>query len=455
MVSALPEWDEIARFHGAVPRYTSYPTVPNWGALGSGQIIAALERVPDPEVAFYVHLPFCARLCSYCGCHSLVTHNPQRVRDYVALVLEELDRVAAKLDPRPLRQLHLGGGTPTYLEPVLLDELLSALLVRYRPASNAELAVEVDPSAVSEEHLRVLRGHGFNRLSIGVQDLDERVQHLIGRYQVSARAVDVLWMARQLGFASVNFDLMYGLPGQTPESIGKTVEWAAELDLDRFSVFGYAHVPSMKPQQRQLEKYGLPDPPARWEMLRVAHDTFLERGYVPVGIDHFAKPDDELVRAQAEGTLWRNFQGYTVLGPVPLVGLGISAISDVAGLYAQNTKGISEYRRALSLGELPTERGYQRSFEDDVRRFVITQLMCNMHLDFALIKRVFGITLHQEFGEELLRLYALADDGLCEIRDDSITLTNIGRPFARLVAAAFDTSLHGPVNSQVRYSAVV
>lgn len=440
------DWQTVQRYSRPAPRYTSYPTVPVWQEADSRLAQEALERATeaDAPVSLYLHVPFCERMCLYCGCNVIVAKNYEKVPRYLQALLTELDMVAGRLGSRPLVQLHLGGGTPTFLSPADLERLVQAVLARFPALPQAELGIEIDPVLTNREHMETVRRLGFNRISIGVQDFDEHVQEIIEREQSAAVSRWAFELARELGFASVNLDLMYGLPGQNDEVLQRSAGIAAELGADRIALFGYAHVPWMKPHQRRLEVHGIPTPEARWRMFNAARQALWQAGYQPIGMDHFAKPQDELARAAHDGRLNRNFQGYTVLAPTDVVALGVSAISDIGRTYLQNSHRLSEYLAAIESGHLATTSGLHVTDEDVLRRRVINSLMCNLRLSYPEMGRELGIDIPEHFAEALAGLAPLEEDRLIERSNDALLITELGRPLARNVAIAFDAYAKPP-----------
>ncbi len=425
------------------PRYTSYPTAPVFGPqVGPPEYEAALARLgaTDPEerpISLYVHIPFCASLCLFCACNTVITRKPGVAARYLDAIEAEVATVARALGPRRRRvaQLHLGGGTPTYLSPAELERLYAILATAFDLAPDAELAVELDPRVTTQAHLAALARLGFNRASLGVQDFDPDVQRAVNRIQSVEETRDALETARRLGFRGINIDLIYGLPRQRPESFLRTIDEVLRLRPDRVALYGYAHVPWLRPGQRGFERHALPLPSAaeRLELFRAGIAAFVAAGYRHLGLDHFALPEDELALALERGALYRNFQGYTVRRAEDLVALGQSAISDVMDLYAQNEKDNAAYEAAARAGRLPTARGHARTPEDERRRRAILSIMCEGRLDAEAARG---------FPEELAALAPLAARGLLETEPGgSLRVTPLGRLFLRNIAMAFDAYL--------------
>ena len=424
------------------PRYTSYPTVPEWsdqfGAVDHAAALTATGAHPERPLSLYVHIPFCQELCTYCGCNVVVSRDATRADRYLGNVAREVALVAARVGKgRKLSRLHLGGGTPTFLNEAQLLRLWTSITDYFTPERNAEIALEIDPVVTRREQLALLRGLGFRRLSMGVQDFDPRVQEAVHRIQSVEQTRGMLDYARELGFESVNFDLIYGLPLQTPESWRRTLEQVAELRPDRVAAFSFAYVPEARPNQRKLNVVDIPRGANKLELVRVIHDTLGRAGYDPIGMDHFALSTDELSIAQKAGRLWRDFQGYTVQRDSETIALGITAISALETAYAQNVRSLMDYEHALDEGVLPTAKGMKLSADDRLRRAVITDLMCNFELDLATTVDDAA----NYFADELVALRPLVADGLLTLDGTRISLLPLGRLFVRNVAMVFDAYL--------------
>jgi oxygen-independent coproporphyrinogen-3 oxidase len=430
--------EQVRELDVAGPRYTSYPTVPEWRDMTSADASRALAvaGAAGQPCSLYVHIPFCREMCSYCGCHVIIARDRHKMDDYLALVRREAELQRRALGLRaPISRLHLGGGTPTTLDEGQLAELHAILTENFAIAPDAELALEIDPAITTRGQLTLLARLGFRRLSMGVQDLDPDVQRAVNRIQTEEQTRDALETARQAGFTSVNFDLIYGLPRQTPTSWQRTTERVAALRPDRISLFSFAYVPTVKPHQRRLAVVDMPLADAKLELFRIGYQGFVAGGYVPIGMDHFALPEDELARARAAGRLWRDFQGYSAgRGGAGTIALGVSAIGDVGGAYLQNVKTLPRYASALARGELPIARGWLRSADDDERRAIIGGLMCNFTVALDEDQRA-------RYRPELERLGELAKADLCTVEGGRITLTSTGRVFVRNVAMVFDAYL--------------
>lgn len=435
---------ELLRTHDREgPRYTSYPTAVEFheGVTADTyeELLAQADAAAAEPLSMYVHLPFCEERCLYCGCHVIISPHKERAEPYLELLEREIDLVARRLpNRRGVSQLHFGGGTPTYHRADELDRLLAFWGARFHAVPGAELAVEVDPRVTTPAHLDVLADHGFNRVSMGVQDFTPKVQEAIGRIQSPALTSALIDHARRRGYAGINVDLIYGLPHQRPEDFEKTVDAVIAMGIDRAAVYSFAYMPWMKSHQRSIDETDLPDRETKFALFAVARERFLAAGYVPIGMDHFARPEDELARARRAGKLRRNFQGYTVIPAPDVVGLGISGIGDVRGAYIQNHKKLSDYRGAIEAGRLPVMRGLVRSEDDRIRNHVIHEIMCNARLDIRDVERRFGIDFAAYFAEDLRRLAAPGNEALVTVRPDAIEATPVGELFLRNLAICFD-----------------
>jgi len=441
--------DMLESYDRPGPRYTSYPTAvefaESFGPQEYSEHLAAAAQRPDDPLSLYVHLPFCEARCSFCGCHVVVARRRSVADAYLRRVLAEADVVAGHLgDRRRLVQYHWGGGTPTYYSPDDLVALHSSLLDLFELADDAEVAIEVDPRVTTGDHLRVLRELGFNRLSMGVQDLDPEVQAMIGRDQTWEQTDTLYREARSLGYESINLDLIYGLPGQNTDSFAETLDLVLRLRPDRLAVYSFAYVPWARPNQKRINRDDLPDRDTKFALLALASGALVGGGYTAIGMDHFALPDDELATSFAGRTLSRNFMGYTTQKGAEVVALGTSGISDVAGAYAQNHKRLNSYYQAVDAGELPVERGLQLTSDDRIRRHVITELMCNGALHPGSVEASFGIDFGEYFAAEIDTLVApdgLVDQGMVTVGDEEILASDLGRVFIRNVAMVFDAHL--------------
>lgn len=433
----------LARYDRPGPRYTSYPTAVEFhdgmSADDYEARLAAADGLNDAPLSLYMHLPFCEQRCLFCGCHVIVTRRREVAAPYLDLLKREIALVAARLPHRrSFAQLHLGGGTPTYYTPSQLMDLVSHTLRHFHALPGAELALEADPRVTSVGHIDALADLGFNRISFGVQDLTPVVQHAINRVQTLEQTAALVEHARRRGFRGINVDLIYGLPHQTPESFERTVDAVIGLGADRAAVYSFAFVPWMRGHQKKIEEAQLPSAETKVALFAIARERFLAAGYEPIGMDHFARPDDELARARRAGRLQRNFQGYAVMAGDDVIGFGISAIGDVRGAYVQNEKKLSAYEESIGAGRLPVTRGVARSTDDNIRREVIHALMCNFQLDMAAVERRHSLCFREYFAEDLRLLAELEREGLARIHGSCIEATSIGELFIRNLAMCFD-----------------
>lgn len=430
------------------PRYTSYPPAPHFSEeFGIGQWQQELIESQDASrpLSLYVHIPFCDTLCYYCGCNMVATQKYSKATEYLKILKREIDDIAALTDPaRPVVQLHWGGGTPTFLHADDIRNLAAHLRARFNFAPDAEVSVEVDPRGLTLEQVKALRESGFNRASLGVQDIDEKVQQAVNRIQPLSLIEQVYGWFRQEGFESINLDLMTGLPHQTLESYRALLKEIVRLNPDRLAVFGYAHVPWMKKHQKLILQSDLPNFDTRMAMQDEILDTLEAAGYAHIGMDHFAKPEDELVKAQRSKTLWRNFQGYTTHRNADIYAFGASAISQTGDVYAQNEKKLSGYQKMVVEKGLATVKGYRMTTDDKIRRDVITELMCDMSIRRQHIATRWKIDFDNYFADSLQLLQPLQADGLVETDAEEIRVTALGRLFLRNIAMAFDAYLNAP-----------
>lgn len=452
----------LEKFDVSGPRYTSYPTAPEWSdaftPAEARQVLTenAATRAQNP-LAIYVHIPFCVKLCSFCGCNVHITRDGDIVGRYLDALEAELDRVRAVVDTdRPVVQLHWGGGTPTHLDLAQIERLFTAIATRFRIADGAEISLEVHPSVTSFEQLRLLRDLGFNRISMGVQDFDPEVQAAVNRIQPYELTRDLIAECRRLGFRSINTDLMYGLPFQNRSKFETTMDRLLAIRPDRIALFSYAHVPWIKPAHKLLEKQGLPEPEQKLALMEFAIGTMLDAGYTYIGMDHFALPEDELSVALGKRTLRRNFMGYTTRAGVDMIAFGVSAIGELDGAYLQNQRKLPDYFRAIEEGtDLPIMRGMRLSADDRLRKDVIARISCLGELRFAEIEAAHGIDCRQAFADELARLAPLADDGLLRLDDEGFALTPRGQVLVRIVCMAFDRYLERRAPEERRFSRTI
>lgn len=437
------------------PRYTSYPTAPEWtGDIGEAtfreHVRASCAQRPGAPLSLYFHIPFCEQRCTFCACNVIPTPRRDAVTGpYLDALGREMAIVAGELAAgggaeRPVTQLHIGGGTPTYLAPPDFEWLMARARSHFVIAEGAELSVEIDPCVTTGEHMQTLRALGFNRVSFGVQDFHGPTQRAIGRIQSVEETAQLTAAARRLGFDSVNFDLVYGLPLQTPETFSRTLDEVLAIRPDRVALYNFAFLPQRQANQRGIDAAALPSGATKFAIFVTAFERFLDAGYEHIGMDHFALPADPLAVARRAGTIQRNFMGYTTMAGADLLGFGVSSISATEHLYAQNTKRLSTQREALARGELPVERGCALSAEDRLRRRVISDLMCLGHLDKASVEAQFGICFDAHFAWELAALAPMESDGLLTLHPDRIEVTLLGTVFVRNIAMVFDTHLRTP-----------
>ena len=440
----------LERYDRPGPRYTSYPTAVEFhdgvDAAVYVERLARLNRAGDQPLSAYMHLPFCEHRCAFCGCNVVITPHRDVASRYLEAVEKEIDLLASHLpDRRQVSQMHWGGGTPTYYTAAQLSRLFARIRSHFTFTPDAELGIEVDPRVTTFEHLEVLRSLGFNRLSMGVQDFNAQVQEAVNRIQSYELTRDLIVRARELGFSSINVDLIYGLPHQTLDTFTHTLSQTLTLRPDRVAAYSFAFVPWMKAHMKALDVAALPPAETKLALLAATVDAFTGAGYRQIGMDHFALPTDEMARALDTHSLHRNFMGYTVKSTSDLVAAGVSAIGDVQGAFVQNTKKLPEYYEAVDAGRFPIERGYQLSTDDEIRRFVITELMCNVRLDVGAVERRFSIRFAEYFRSELASLTegdtSPAADGLITVTADRIEVRPVGRMFVRNICMVFDKYL--------------
>lgn len=452
----------LRRFDVSGPRYTSYPTADRFvEAFGEEEYILALQQrrvgsaAKAMPLSLYVHIPFCESLCYYCACNKIITRHPERAEVYLRYLSREIDLHTAHCGVgQHVSQLHLGGGTPTFLSDDGLRDLMGMLRRHFTLAPGGEYSIEVDPRTVDEKRLALLAELGFNRLSFGVQDFDSGVQKAVHRVQPAEKVFALVASARQLGFESINVDLIYGLPRQTPESFNRTLEQVGQLRPDRIALYAYAHLPERFKAQRRIVAAELPTASAKIAMLARSIDVFMDAGYVYVGMDHFALPDDALAVAKRQGRLHRNFQGYSTQPDCDLIALGVSAIGRIGATYSQNVKTLDEYYDALNQGHLPIARGLALTRDDLVRRAVIMALMCQGKVLFEPIEQSWLIDFRQYFGAELGQLEEMEEQGLVKMHPDGVEVSPMGWFFVRGVAMVFDKYLQAGRN-RAQFSRII
>lgn len=433
----------VERYNRAGPRYTSYPTVPAWGqAFGEHDYQHTLRQMaqrPAEPLALYVHLPFCAERCHYCGCNATVTNRPEVVDAYLDRVEREIAMVTDHMgQQRRVVEMHWGGGTPNFLSSAQARRVVRMLRAVFDFAPDAQLSLEVDPRIASREQFALYRELGFQRVSLGVQDIDPSVQQAIGRIQPIEKTLDSYAACRDLGYTSINLDMVYGLPGQTEATFARTLEEVIRLRPDRIAAFSYAHVPWVKPNQKHVDITYMPSPTTKVALLEMAIDMLGDAGYAWIGLDHFALPDDELSQALAERRLHRSFMGYTAQATPNVLAFGMSGISELADSYIQNDSKLGTYQKALDSGHLPVVRGHHLSDDDRLRKQVINHMMCNLELPDDLTRATFGADVPDLLGEEVARLTPYLDEGWLVREPDRLVVTMLGRFFLRNICMEFD-----------------
>lgn len=442
----------LARYDSVGPRYTSYPTAVDFHEGFTDKeyrrALALADEQEEAPLSVYTHIPFCLHRCFFCGCHTYATEKTSVTGPYLQHLLIEIDRVAEQLPHRRnVAQYHLGGGTPTYFSPEELHTLVTHFTRQFRFLPNAELAIEVDPRVTRKDHVSELASLGFNRISLGVQDFDHTVQEAIGRIQPKELTYNLVTWARQHHFSGVNFDLIYGLPYQTPDSFTCTLEETIALRPDRVAVYSFAYLPNQRGHQKRIPVLGIPNRNDKFALLVLAREAFLAAGYQAIGMDHFALPSDELAIAQRQGRLQRNFMGYTVMAGADMIGFGTSAIGDVRGALVQDEKKLASYYRILDEGGLPIARGYQRTVDDEIRRDVIHSLMCNFVVQRKVIENRYRIDFQSYFARSLEQLQPYVNDGMVRIDDEGIHALAHGQVFVRNLAMCFDAHLANKLGS--------
>lgn len=452
--------DLIARYEGSGPRYTSYPTADRFAEGSVGQqyehaLSLRQQATPDVPLSLYIHVPFCDTVCYYCACNKIATKDRTRADLYLDYLQKEIQLVRSRFTKAPsVSQLHLGGGTPTFLTNAQLERLMRMLQASFELLPTAECSIEIDPRRLNAGALALLSKHGFNRMSLGVQDLDPAVQKAVNRIQPAELTETVLDQARSLGFRSINIDLIYGLPLQSTETMRRTLETVLQWRPDRIALYSYAHLPERFMPQRRIEVSALPSGATKLAMLKLAVDTLLAAGYVYIGMDHFALPGDELAQSLVNGTLQRNFQGYATQADCDLIALGVSAISRIGQTYAQNHRVLQDYYDALDRSELPLNKGLTMTNDDEIRRAVIHDLLCQSEIEIPEFEKRWNIEFAEYFEQELEQLQSLVSDGLVSLNESEIIITPRGRFLARIVAMRFDRHLR-EAKTHARYSKII
>jgi len=455
----------IKRYDTAGPRYTSYPTALQFHeGFGVGDYKTAAQWTNEQHQAsdntrplsLYFHIPFCNTVCFFCGCNKIVTKYRDRAAPYLDRLHKEVELQATLFDhDRPVRQLHWGGGTPTFISHTEITNLMAVTRKFFNllDDDSGEYSIEIDPREMSQQTMALLRDIGFNRISLGVQDFDPRVQKAVNRIQPEEQTINAITAARQLGFKSISVDLIYGLPFQSTDSFGNTLDEIINISPDRLSVFNYAHLPEMFKPQRRINEADLPSPQEKLNILNLAITKLTHAGYIYIGMDHFAKPDDELAIAQQEGNLYRNFQGYSTHADCDLIAMGTTAIGKVGNTYSQNVKDVETYYQQIDAGELPIFRGLSLDSDDLLRRKIITELLCHFTLHIPAIEAAHNISFRDYFAPELNELLAMENDNLLTVNSDTIAVNPIGRLLIRNICMVFDKYLRS--RSEQRYSKVI
>ncbi|MEZ8947873.1 MULTISPECIES: oxygen-independent coproporphyrinogen III oxidase [Vibrio] len=450
-------WDQeiLNKYNYSGPRYTSYPTALEFHeAFTVADYDMACTQYPERPLSLYVHIPFCHKLCYYCGCNKVITRHSHKADEYLDVIEHEIRQRASLLNGREVTQLHFGGGTPTFLTKTQITRLMSILREEFNFTADAEISIEVDPREIELDVLDHLRNEGFNRLSIGVQDFNKEVQKLVNREQDEEFIIAMVKRAKELGFRSTNLDLIYGLPKQTQALFAETLKQVLEMKPGRLSVFNYAHMPQLFAAQRKIKDEDLPEAKEKMAILQDTIETLTGAGYQFIGMDHFALPEDELAVAQREGILHRNFQGYTTQGEADLIGFGVSAISMVGDAYAQNQKELKKYYAQVNDLRHALWKGVALDSDDLLRREVIKQLICNFKLDKTMIESEFSVNFNRYFKEDLELLQTFINDELVEVDDKEIRVTLRGRLLIRNICMCFDKYLRAKARQQ-QFSRVI
>ncbi|NOY63332.1 MAG: oxygen-independent coproporphyrinogen III oxidase [Gammaproteobacteria bacterium] len=459
--SLVFDLDLINKYDKSGPRYTSYPTAVQFhDGFGEAEYRACAERTNQEQtlrpLSLYFHIPFCDTVCFYCGCNKVATKDRSKALPYLENLHKEIAMQGALFDrSRPVTQLHWGGGTPTFINHDQMRELMRVTGEHFNLSDDdsGEYSIEIDPREVQVDTIALLRELGFNRMSLGVQDFTPQVQKAVNRIQSDEETWGALREARRHGFKSISIDLIYGLPFQSVKSFAYTMEKAIELDSDRISLFNYAHLPSIFKPQRRINEADLPSAAEKLDILQMANEYLAKAGYVYIGMDHFAKPDDELAIAQREGSLYRNFQGYSTQADCDLIGMGSTSIGKVGNTYSQNMRTLDEYYERIGNGQLAVFRGIELNTDDLLRRDIITELMCNFRLDMRAVEQRNSINFSTYFEQELKALEQMASDGLIDLEAQTIIVRPAGRMLIRNVCMVFDRYLHDA--SEQRFSKVI
>ncbi|MCG3663114.1 oxygen-independent coproporphyrinogen III oxidase [Aliarcobacter butzleri] len=453
------DFAKFVKYSKPGPRYTSYPTAPEFSETFTQDDLKEFynNQSDDRPLSLYIHMPFCRSACYFCGCNTIFTSKEDKKTRYIEYLKKELNILKNHLNTkRVVTQMHFGGGTPTFFSPSQLEVVITSIKEIFPNFSpDAEISCEVDPRYFTVEHMNVLKAGGCNRLSFGVQDLDEEVQKTIHRIQPFELTQNVIKIAREAGIHSINTDLIYGLPYQTRESFKKTLEQMITLNTDRFAVFNYAHVPWLMKTMRKFDETTFPKPEVKLEMLKDTIDFFTSNGYKMVGMDHFAKPEDELFKAIEKGELHRNFQGYTTKGGADLIGIGLTSIGNGVDYYAQNFKELEPWENAIDNGDLPVYKGYRLSDDDMLRQFVIMELMSNFSLNIKRVEEEFKINFKEYFDDAIKALKEFEDAQLLKITDNKIEVSQTGSMLIRNICMPFDAYLNKIPEEKRRFSKTI
>ncbi|KGJ88121.1 oxygen-independent coproporphyrinogen III oxidase [Thalassotalea sp. ND16A] len=445
----------LAKYNVSGPRYTSYPTALEFNDnFSETDLVTAVNNSASHELSLYVHIPFCHSLCYYCGCNKIITRQTSKSDEYLNYLFKEIDARASLFKDYQVKQLHWGGGTPTFLTKQQITRLVTKLKASFNFTDSVEMSIEVDPRKIELDLVDHLFDEGFNRLSIGVQDTDLKVQEAINRVQSTEFITDLVHRAKAVGFRSVNLDLIYGLPHQTVETFANTMKAVKIMDPDRISLFSYAHLPSRFAAQRKIKDEWMPNAEQKFALMQFAIESFIDLGYEFIGMDHFAKPEDELAIAQREGKLHRNFQGYTTLGDCDLLALGVSSISAIGQSFSQNSKTLNEYYEMVEAKGNALEKGIVTTTDDVIRATVIKELMCNFSLQKSAIEQQFDINFDQYFADDITSLATFINDGLLVNNEKEIVVVAKGRLLIRNICMSFDAYLKTKLHQQ-RFSRVI
>lgn len=453
--------DILKKFNQPGPRYTSYPTAPVFSPDFTAEdfkreIVETNMDAAPTDLSLYFHFPFCDTLCYFCGCNMMVTQKREHIAEYNDYLKKEIDLLVPMIsEKRKVEQMHWGGGTPTYLTPDEIRDIGNYIKSRFDFSQDIEASVEIDPRGLTREHMEALREVGFNRTSFGVQDFNPQVQEAVNRIQSEELTRQTVEWARELGFQSINLDLIYGLPHQTLETFTETIEKIIAISPDRIAVFNYAHVPWLKKHQVLIKAEDLPSPDERLQILKMTIERLMAAGYEYIGMDHFALPSDELAVAQKNGTLYRNFQGYSTKAGCDVYAFGLSAISQFQNIYAQNLKRLPDYYKRVDSDDAATAVGYRMTFDDHVRKETINQLMCNLEISKRAIEAQFGIDFEDYFASDIPKLEVFVQDGLLEIDEDKIRVIGSGILVIRNIAMCFDAYLEKMMKEKPVFSKTV